>query len=719
MGLDFIQYCQPIRAKAQIITRLFNDAQRLGSYQQGSQDNAQDELKCVNIDKPKAYNATSAYICASGANNITVPRATLGLFPNSSTEYNQSPAPYYRNNDVPTTILSNANNYRDIVGLLTPVKVSDYMAQNNYSKVTRYYLNMMSDYTQDGCIAVNSSNGVPLDDSARFGDYIVPVITWFYTDSSGARQQLDDVLLLYYIFSARALNYKTYKSGSILGGSYFDYVTKSINITGDGLGYFMFSPPYVHTSTKSIGQFVTSDAFLMSGCVYCKYPTSSTSSQQVYLARHSAPYVSLYPDAMPVTADRFRYALFSADVDGLTSPVGVQIATDTFGSGKQHFPAYKDVQSIIDLFADYGMTITTDLDTSLNPPTTDDGVINPDNPAEPMPFFPDNGSDETPIEGAYITPSNFAQSCVYNPLSTRDFLRWVCDNTVDIGNWSRLFANPVDVITGINLYNLNIPAHDSAHTALQSETNILGVTTTIPNYAILDGYNNIIDGGTLTLEAYYGNYADFTSMTYQCFIPFVGFTSLRASDVVNKTLHLFYAVDFATGAAVAFLNSDNKLIYTSPCTVAGKIPLSTSDKNSQMINNTLSILGSVGGLLGGIASGNVGGGVGALLDGVGGLQMQTNYTNKGSLSAVNIYKLLPAFVERTRYDLFFPSDDQQYKGAKYQSAAGAPSTTFDTLINCANAGGFVQSDVVYITSGTATETEKAEIAALIKSGIYL
>ena len=99
--------------------------------------------------------------------------------------------------------------------------------------------------------------------------------------------------------------------------------------------------------------------------------------------------------------------------------------------------------------------------------------------------------------------------------------------------------------------------------------------------------------------------------------------------------------------------------------------------------------------------------------------MQTNYSNKGSLSAVNIYKLLPAFIERTRYDLFLPSDDQQYIGAKYQGAAGAPSTYFDTLINCANVGGFVQSDVVYLTSDTATEAEKAEIISLIKSGIYL
>ena len=84
-----------------------------------------------------------------------------------------------------------------------------------------------------------------------------------------------------------------------------------------------------------------------------------------------------------------------------------------------------------------------------------------------------------------------------------------------------------------------------------------------------------------------------------------------------------------------------------------------------------------------------------------------------------MYKLIPAFVERTRYDLFLPSNDSNYISAKYQNIAGAPSTQFDTLLHCVDAGGFVQSDVVYITSQTATETEKQQIIDLIKSGIYL
>ena len=719
MGLDFLQYCRPTRAKASLINRLFSDAQSLVVREQGTINRPTSESVCVNLANPKAYNAATAYICVLGGNSSTkVPHSTMGLYPNGGTLYNQTPAPYYYYSPPYTEDIYNANNCKNIVGLLNPVKVSDYMAQKNYSTVTRVYLDCTNAVNYSNpAIIVDAETGEPRNETTQFDNYIVPIITWFYTDSSGNRQQLNGAAMPYYIFTATALNYIEDKSGTILGSSYTDYITKRVNITGDGIGYFMFAPPYIHTATTGLRHAITADAFLNSGCLYCRFPAPDTEHRQLYLARHSAPYVSLRPDAATVTSTTNRYNLYSVDVDGIDSTVGIQV--NIYNSGKDTFPAYTDTQSIIDLFADYGVTITTDINTALNPPETDDGIINPDNPAEEMPFYPDNTTDVTPIDPAYVTPSTFAQARIYNPLTTRDFLAWICDNTVDVGNWARLFSNPVDVITGINLYNLDIVAHDSAHTALSSQTNILGVTTDIPNYAILDGYNNIIDGGTLTLQAYYGNYADFTSMTYQMFIPFVGFTPLRACDVINKTLHLYYAVDFATGSAIAFVNSDNKLIYSSPCTVAGKIPLSTSDRNSQMINNSLAVLGGLSGLLGGIASGNVGGGVGALMSGLSGLQLQTNYSNKGSLSAVNMYKLLPAFIERTRYDLFFPSGEQKYIGAKYQSVAGAPSTQFDTLLNCVDAGGFVQSDVVYLTSQTATETEKQQIIDLIKSGIYL
>lgn len=666
--------------------------------------------RVIKFVDPVEYSAGTTYIAnAGGSNTPSTPVCFRG------TDYTDRFIPetivsvaydYYEIEDSAAGITTGVHNLR---GYLTPLKVSDYVGEG--VKLSRIYTYLETENLGGYSAIADSSTRIIIDETDSFKNYVVPIITWYYEDNNGVTKTDITDFVFWYFFSASKI--QTLKGNAVLDSVVPTYQTKTLTKTAN----FAFSPPYVNRESTRASRAIAS-GILTNGMIYSEWQTKSkylcylkriTNNPYVLLGRFNTTPVdtSHYENLAGETGKGFAKSLLSS----------FQINLPNGRDGI--FPAYKTVDDVISLFADYGIKLFTDEKNAANPPPSDDGKINPDNPSEQIPYYPDNSTEKTPIEQAYITPSTFGQSCVYTPLTTKDFLRWVCDNTVDIGNWARLFSNPVDVIMGINLYNLDIVAHDTTRVAHNAQTNILGVATNIPNYSILDGYNNIVDGGTLTLQAYYGNYADFTSMTYQMFIPFVGFTTLRACDVVNRTLHLYYAVDFATGAAVAFVNSDDRLIYTSPCNVAGKIPVSTSDKNSQMINNTLSAFSAVGGLLGGIASGNVGGGVGSLLNGLGGMQLQTNYANKGSLSSVNIYKLLPAFIERTRYDLFFPSGEQQYLGAKYQTAAGAPSTQFDTLLNCVNAGGFVQSDVVYLTSQTATDAEKQQIIDLIKSGIYL
>ena len=671
--------------------------------------NGYSSSRVIKFVNPVEYSAGTTYIADGGARNMpSTPVCFRGSSPVDRFIPETIVGISYDFRQIPDDAKGSTTGVHNLRGYLTPVTVSDFV--NGIGRISRLYTYLATENLGGYAVIADSSNRVIIDETDLFKDYIVPIITWYYEDNNGETKTDINEFVFWYFFSASKI--QTLTGDNVLNSVVPSYHTQSLTQTAN----FAFSPPYI---TKKVTANSSEEAagILTNGMIYPEWQT--TSIYVCYLKRiTNNPYVLLgIFSTDPVSADNYNDL---AGEIGKGFAKAIQSVNIPFPSGRRGiFPAYKTVDDIISLFADYGIRLFTDEKDAANPPPSDDGKINPDNPSEQIPYYPDNSTEKTPIEQAYITPSTFGQSCVYTPLTTKDFLRWVCDNTVDVGKWARLFANPVDVIMGINLYNLDIVAHDAARVAHNAQTNILGVTSDIPNYSILDGYNNIVDGGTLTLQAYYGNYADFTSMTYQMFIPFVGFTTLRACDVVNRTLHLYYAVDFATGAAVAFVNSDDRLIYTAPCNVAGKIPVSTSDKNSQMINNTLSAFSAVGGLLGGIASGNVGGGVGELLNGLGGMQLQTNYANKGSLSSVNIYKLLPAFVERTRYDLFFPSGEQQYLGAKYQTAAGAPSTQFATLLNCVDAGGFVQADVVYLTSQTATETEKQQIIDLIKSGIYL
>lgn len=696
--------CTAFNAPCAKATQLFNHLQERAHIQEnritsGTTDTPRDLINPMPYEYGKTFADVYSYSTSSHA------------FPSYGGDVAQArPYGWTSQGDLITT----AVDVSSIRGYVEFTTVAQYMADNGFVHANRLFANPSNGTASFSSLGLyDLTTKTLINDSGQFSDYVVPKVTWLVRGTDGGLKPLSKAFSPLFWITARQNNYAD--PTTLLGSPFLQL---KVNTLARGeLVYFGIGIPHL-SGVSSDYQY--RETLFYSGytkCSWGNYNDDTTRSITVYGNNPAVvPWVTF--SATKTTPKATTSPLYKVTATSDIGMSAVNLGVQT-GGIENIFPAYVDAESFIELCKDFGVFVSTDLDELSEYNPTDDIKINPDTPYDPIPYLPDNTTDTTPIEPATITPSTFGQACVYNPATLKEFLMWVCDSTVDIGNWARLFANPADVITGINLYNLDIVHHDATHVQHNAQTNILGVTTDIPNYSILGGYNNIVDGGTLHLQAYYGNYADYTSMTYQMFIPFVGFTTLRACDVVNKTLHLYYAVDFATGSAVAFVNSDDKLIYTSPCTVAGKIPLSTSDRNSQIINNTLSVLGGLSGLLGGVASGNVGGGVGALMGGLGGLQMQTNFANKGSLSAVNIYSLLPAFVERTRYDLFFPSDDQQYIGAKYQSAAGAPSTTFDTLVNCADEGGFVQSDVVYITSGTATETEKAEIAALIKSGIYL
>lgn len=606
---------------------------------------------------------------------------------------------------------NNANETcKNIAGYLTFETVGEFCDRLNYSVVSPIYCGTTGALFNDNWarqFVKCDSNGNFDNRINEYRDYIIPYITWYVGDSEN-RTEIDYTahkIGIYYIISFNAIDIAKYANVS-MGGGTMQFITQLKNL-GQTV-HVLFSLPYCNTAEKIR---IQNDKYIyrtrnMTGCGSLTTEYAGNGNYNLGNITNSyLPFVSL---TIPQDLYLPQYNIN-------------KIGGSYFYGGEapiEQIIAYKSVDDFKKLFSDAGIFISENIDDVYNYSGNTDIIINPD-PTDKLEYFPDNSSDTTPIENGYITTSSFGAQLIYNPINAKNFIKWVGDSGVNIDNWRRLFANPVDVITSIKMYNLDLVSHDSDHVTHNDNTNILGVVNSeLPNYSIDIGYNNIISGGTLFLSAYYGNYADFTSMTYQIFIPFVGFATLRACDVVNTILNLKYAVDFSTGSAVAFLTANEKLIYTAPCNVAGDIPLTISDRFSQEINNSIIALKTAGGAILGAATKNPSQIMGAA-ENLGGLQLQTHYTNRGAISSINAYKLLPAFVERTRYDLFLPSDEQQYLGANYQTYSGAPSTQFDTIVNCADSNGYVESDVVYITSETATAAEKDEIINLIKTGIYL
>lgn len=615
-----------------------------------------------------------------------------------------------------TTAATDISGLKNLAGYLTYKTVAEYMSQYGFTTATQAF-KMPSGSTSDttaqpsSIFLAHSETKQLYDESARFSNWIIPTITWYVGE--GTRTTITG-LRPYYIIAYTDSAYRGPRISTGIIPPFYTFPNSYKTYTNPQ--YFCMGIPYNGEGDNGLLYGLNSfGAGYVTGKIRYRGTADSTQYDEFTAYEHDLPLTYLWFNA--TTAELWIKPL-TESFRGADAVAGGAYSSKTNAQYSQRV-AYRSAQDVIDIFADAGIFVSTDIAEVYSPPITDDGIINPDE-VDNLPYYPDNSTETTAITSGYVTPATFAQNLIYTPLATNNFLKWVCNNTVDITNWRRLFANPADVILGINLYNLDLVAHDSDNVLSSDTTNILGVSANIPNHFFRDGYNTIVDGGTCYIQAYYGNYADYTTMTYQCFVPFIGYISLRASDVVNKMLHLYYAVDFATGAANVFLNSDDKLIYTNTCNVASKIPLSTSDKNSQLLHNLMTTMSAGQAFANGFAGGQSNfKSLQAMLNTLSGLQLQSNFANRGSMSALNAHSLLPAFVERTRFDLFLPSDDQQYTGAEYQKYSGAPSTQFDAIVNCVDSNGYIESDVVYITSATATTAEKEEIINLIKSGIYL
>lgn len=596
---------------------------------------------------------------------------------------------------------------KNIAGYLTFERVGDFVKKHGittlspvYSYANRARSLATNDYIH--VCAECASNGDLVGATYIYDDYIIPYIRWFVDDENGNRTELDvenHIVTVNSVYSFTAFEISSFFN---LGGA-SGYIGIPQQV---GAGNAMiFSLPYV-----DIRDFERSDVW-RGGNVNALYCGS-------VVANHNPNFGGFYREIIPSGAP---FCTLSPGKYG--SSVGGEIFE--IRGGKYVFGAeglaefdmitvYKSVDDFIKLFDDAGIFISTDL-ADVYQHTDIVPTVNPE-PTDSLDSYPDNTTDITPINSSYITPSSFGGQLIYNPLTAKSFFKWVGDSGVNISNWGRLFANPIDVVLGAKLYNLDLVQHDSAHVRANAKTDVLGVVNPdLPNYSIDIGYNNIVDGGTLNLIAYYGNYADFTSMTYQCYIPYVGFITLRAGDVVNTVLHLQYAVDFSTGSAVALLTSNQKLIFSAACNVAGNIPIAVSDRFSQELNNSITALRGVGNVILGAAQKNPFAVAGALKDTVSGLQLQTHYSQRGNLNSINAFELIPPFIERTRFDLFYPNNDAD----NYKKYVGTPSTQFDILAHCADSNGYVTANYVYLSDCPATAAEQAEIKRIISGGVYL
>lgn len=295
----------------------------------------------------------------------------------------------------------------------------------------------------------------------------------------------------------------------------------------------------------------------------------------------------------------------------------------------------------------------------------------------------------------------------------QSFVGWLCSNIIDKENLA-------SYITSLIAYPFIIPhKNELKDLILASE----GVPTIVSKYYepkkdLSDYY--LLGRFTLAKE-------DFTDVepysTYELYLPFVDFVTLKSSDILDCEIRIYYVFDFPSGTAKAIVYNHTKdyMIASYNATVGIKIPVNRT--NAQEINDakaqtginiaTSTLAGVVGGALkGGVVGAIIGGVAGATISTIKGVETLAFMHEKAQASVRSgfegVYSPLDIFIKVTKY--------QKRDVTNYNHLYGKPLNEYK-LLNTLS--GFTRISEIHLDNFDATNTEKDLLLQYLKEGIII
>ncbi len=93
-----------------------------------------------------------------------------------------------------------------------------------------------------------------------------------------------------------------------------------------------------------------------------------------------------------------------------------------------------------------------------------------------------------------------------------------------------------------------------------------------------------LDFGSVKITGKYGNSIDYENTEIEIYIPFIGFTSLKPSDFMDKAVHLKYQINALNGDTLVIIEADSNPIITLSCNVATVVPFQLGRNEYQDTN---------------------------------------------------------------------------------------------------------------------------------------
>lgn len=292
----------------------------------------------------------------------------------------------------------------------------------------------------------------------------------------------------------------------------------------------------------------------------------------------------------------------------------------------------------------------------------------------------------------------------------------------DLSTYLKIFENPMDCILGLSVVPVTVPTSGSANITV-GNIELSGISLPLASQQYVE-----VDCGTISFtDKYFGSYLDqdpYTKMAL--FVPYSGIHSVKADDIMGKTVGLKYHIDILTGSLVAFLTCGDSVLYEFNGACASNIPVNSINYASTIenairiavnIGTTVATAGAAAPMTGAETAareaartfGTAVNMAGSTAEGI--LSLKPNIDRAGSLGGTTglMGNQKPYFII-TRPRLCKPANQNTFKG--YPSF-------IQVAVSDLVGEGYTEFDTIILAGLYLTDAEKEELQQILKSGVYL
>ena len=274
---------------------------------------------------------------------------------------------------------------------------------------------------------------------------------------------------------------------------------------------------------------------------------------------------------------------------------------------------------------------------------------------------------------------------------------------------------PIDGIIDLRLYPFDVAALNDVSTPAAITFGRL--TSSLTGVPIPTGAVAVIDLGSCLFYPYFKNFLDYAPYTTaDLYIPFIGKFPVETAQFMGHTINVKMCVDYTTGACAAVVYCNSIPVIYKQGVIGTSISMTGSDAAAYAQTVVQNVIGAATAATSAgfsAASGNIpaaiGEGVQAANHVFGAAAVPTMYQSAGSSSpSCSLYMPMHPYFTIYQARPYTPADYGHNVGFACEVTTRIGATS-----------GYAVFENVDMTGVSATAAEKAEIKALLESGVYI